>query len=99
MCWSKINGDLWGSGGGAGFLKITMWIVECVGQRLTEMWEAGCLKMTLCIGQRLGAVGVWQAVASQVGASCSLVSSIFPALEQSTGGTENLADPNTNIEF
>ena len=47
----------------------------------------------------MGAVGVGQAVASQVGASYSLVSSIFPALEQSTGGTENLADPNTNIEF
>ena len=47
----------------------------------------------------MGAVGVGQAVASQVGASYSLVSSIFPALEQSTGGTENLADSNTDIEF
>ena len=56
-----------------------------------------------CVGQRLmeicGAVGVGQAVASQVGASCSLVSSIFPALEQSTGGTENFDDTSTNIEF
>ena len=47
----------------------------------------------------MGAVGVGQAVASQVGASCSLVSSIFPALEQSTGGTENFDDPNTKIEL
>ena len=82
MCWSKSKRDLGGSG--AGFLKTTMWIVECVGQRLRE----------IC-----GAVGVGQAVASQVGASCSLVSSIFPALEQSTGGTENFDDPNTDIKF
>ena len=82
MCWSKSKRDLGGSG--AGFLKNTLWIVECVGQRLRE----------IC-----GAVGVGQAVASQVGASCSLVSSIFPALQQSTGGTENFDDPNTDIKF
>ena len=58
--------------------------MECVGQRLRE----------IC-----GAVWVGQAVASQVGASCSLVSSIFPALEQSTGGTENFDDPNADIKF
>ena len=65
-----------------GGAKNTLWIVECVGQRLRE----------IC-----GAVGVGQAVASQVGASCSLVSSIFPALEQSTGGIENFDDPNTDM--